>query len=172
MTIDAGGLLRQARRAARLSQSELAARAHLAQSVISAYENGKRAPSVATLERLVRATGHDVIIDLRRNENAPRTLPNSRLGRRLRRHRKKIIRLADEYGVSNIRVFGSAARGDERSDSDIDLVVDVGPHTGLFALEALRRQLAQLLGTDVDIAPYKSLRPRMRDEVERDAVPL
>ena len=99
-------------------------------------------------ERLVEATGQDVIVGLRRNENAPRTLPDSRLGRWLRRHRKKIIGLAAERGVSNVRVFGSVARGDERSDSDVDL------------------------GVDVDIAQYKSRRSRVRDEVERDAVAL
>ena len=80
--------------------------------------------------------------------------------------------LAAERGVSNVRVFWSVARGDERCDSDVDLVVEVAPGTGLFALEALRRDLTQLLGVDVDIALYKSRRSRVRDEVERDAVAL
>lgn len=170
--VSTGELLRRARRSARLSQTELAERAHVAQSVISAYENELRAPSLATLDRLIRATGYDLVIELRRNENAPRTLPDSRLGRRLRRQRDKIVSLSRDRGISNVRVFGSVARGDERDDSDVDLVVDVGPHTGLFALAALRHELTTLLGAEVDLVPYQSLRPRVRDEVLRDAVPL
>jgi hypothetical protein len=69
-------------------------------------------------------------------------------------------------------VFGSVARGEDWSDSDIDLVVDLAPRTGLLTLGALRRELTDILGTSVDVAPSDSLRPRVRAEVERDAVPL
>jgi predicted nucleotidyltransferase len=51
-------------------------------------------------------------------------------------------------------------------------VVDFDRSVGLFALEALRRELSQILGVSVDVAPSDSLRPRVREEVDREAIPL
>jgi uncharacterized protein len=62
----AGALLRQARQSARMSQQELAGRAGVTQSVISAYESGHRQPAVPTLARLIQATGHELRLGLRR----------------------------------------------------------------------------------------------------------
>jgi len=170
--LSSGKLLRQARIDARLSQSEVARRAHVAQSVISAYESGRREPSVSTLERLVRATGHRLVLDLERSSDSPPGLPNTPLGRRLRHHRRSILACAALHGANNVRVFGSTARGEDRPDSDVDLVVDLDTGTGLFNLEALRRELSEILGVMVDVAPSDSLRPRVREEVEREAIPL
>ena len=69
-------------------------------------------------------------------------------------------------------VFGSIARGEDQPNSDVDLVVDLEKGTGLFALEALRRELSKILGAPVDIAPSDSLRPRVREEVEREAIQI
>ena len=167
-----GSLLKQARLQAHLSQTELAGRARVAQSVISAYESGRREPSVSTLERLVRATGHRLVLDLERSSYFPPGLPDTPLGRRLRRHRRSILACAALHGANNVRIFGSTARGEDRPDSDIDLVVDLDKGTGLFNLEALRRELSEILGVTVDVAPSDSLRPRVREEVEREAIPL
>jgi len=63
MTSRASDLLREARRRARLSQTDVARRSGMAQSVISAYESGRREPGVHTLTRLVQATGHQLELD-------------------------------------------------------------------------------------------------------------
>lgn len=170
--ISTGKLLRQARLDARLSQSEVARRAHVAQSVISAYESGRREPSVSTLQRLVRATGHRLVLDLERASDYPPGLPDTSLGRRLRHHRRSILACAALHGANNVRVFGSTARGEDGPGSDVDFVVDLDKGTGLFNLEALRRELSEILGVPVDVAPSDSLRPRVREEVEREAIPL
>ena len=167
-----GAILREARQRARLSQTDVAERAQVAQSVVSAYEGDRRSPSLATLSRLIEATGHHLVLELEREQDTPPGLPDTPLGRRLRHHRKAIVACVTRYGASNVRVFGSVARGEDRPDSDIDLVVDLAPETGLFALEHLRRELTDLLSTAVDVVPSDSLRPRVRREVERDAVPL
>lgn len=167
-----GKLLREARISARLSQTEVARRALVAQSVISAYESGRREPSVSTLERLVRATGHRLVLDIERSSDYSPGLPDTPLGRRLRQRRRSILACAALHGASNVRVFGSTARGEDRPDSDVDLVVDLSKGTGLFALEALRRELSEILGVPVDVAPSDSLRPRVRQEVEREAIPI
>jgi uncharacterized protein len=164
--------LREARQQARLSQTDVAERAQVAQSVISAYEGDRRSPSLATLSRLIEATGYYLVLKLERDEDRPFGLPDTPLGRRLRHNRKTIIACATRHGASNVRVFGSVARGEDRPDSDIDIVVDLAPGSGLFTLEHLRRELTELLGTAVDLAPSDSLRPLVRREVEHDAVPL
>ncbi len=167
-----GKLLRRARLSARLAQTEVVRRALVAQSVISAYESGRREPSVSMLERLVRATGHRLVLDLERSNDYPPGLPDTPLGRRLRQRRRSILACAAFHGAQNVRVFGSIARGEDRPDSDVDLLVDLDKGTGLFALEALRRELSEILGVSVDIALSDSLRPRVREEVEREAIPI
>lgn len=168
----AGTVLRKARQRTRLSQGDVARRAGVAQSVVSAYESGRREPSVRTLGRLVAATGHRLVIELEADPEAPAGLPDTPLGRRLRQRRKAVLACAGRHGATNVRLFGSVARGEDRPDSDVDLVVDLSPHTGLFELSALKRELTEVLGVPVDVAPSDSLRPQVRAEIERDAVPL
>jgi len=167
-----GKLLRQARISAQLSQTDVARRAQVAQSVISAYESGRREPSVSTLERLIRATGHRLVLDIEHSNAYAPGLPDTPLGRRLRQRRHAILTCAARHGASNVRVFGSTSRGEDRPDSDVDLVVDLDKGTGLFALEALRRELSEILGVPVDVAPSDSLRPRIREEVEHEAISI
>jgi predicted nucleotidyltransferase len=76
------------------------------------------------------------------------------------------------HGASNVRVFGSVARGEDGPESDVDLVVDLAPGTGLVGWATLERELSQVLGAPVDVAPSDSLRPELRDAVEAEAIPL
>lgn len=165
-------LLRQARRRASLSQSDLARRAHVAQSVISAYESSRRDPSLSTLERLVAATGHHLVLGLEPDPDVRPGLPDSPLGRRLRQRRAAVLAAALRRGASNVRVFGSVARGEDTADSDIDLLVDLAPGTGLFELGGLERELSDILGTRVDVAPSDSLRPTVSAAAESEAIDL
>ena len=79
-----------------------------------------------------------------------------------RRH--EILTLADRHGAKNIRVFGSVARGDERSDSDIDFLVDVETGRSLLDVIGFQQDLEELLGrrvevfTDADLSPYLQTR--------------
>jgi predicted nucleotidyltransferase/DNA-binding XRE family transcriptional regulator len=168
----AGALLRNARRRARLSQTDLARRAHVAQSVVSAYESGRREPAFSTLARLVAATGHRLVVELEPDGRSRPGLPDTPLGRRLRRRRTAVLETARRHGASNVRVFGSVARGEDGPESDVDLVVDLAPGTGLVGWATLERELAQVLGTSVDVAPSDSLRPVVRDAIVAEAIPL
>jgi hypothetical protein len=71
-----------------------------------------------------------------------------------------------------VRVFGSVARGQDTDTSDIDLMVDIAPGTGLVSLAALERQLTALLNTKVDVVPADSLRPNVKAEADADSIPL
>src|SRR5262245_12814226 len=126
----AGEMIRAARRGARLSQSELARRAGVAQPVISAYESS-REPSLVTLTKLIEATGHRLDVELVPGPRPVRGLPDTRLGRRLRRHRRAVIEIASRRGARDVRVFGSVARGEDTDSSDVDLLVDLDEGVGV-----------------------------------------
>jgi predicted nucleotidyltransferase/DNA-binding XRE family transcriptional regulator len=168
----AGALLREARLESRLSQSEVARRAKVAQSVISAYESDQREPALTTLRRLVEATGHRLEITFDRDPRSRPGLPDTRLGRRLRQHRKALLECAARHGATNVRIFGSVARGEERPDSDIDMVVDISQEMGLIELTSLEQEFREIIGVPVDLSASSELRPKVKIEVERDAVEL
>ena len=79
---------------------------------------------------------------------------------------------AAQRGATNLRVFGSVARGEDTEASDIDLLVDLAPGTGLFGLIGLQRELASLLGQDVDLVPASGLKADVRDVVLAEAISL
>jgi predicted nucleotidyltransferase/DNA-binding XRE family transcriptional regulator len=164
----AGALLREARTRAGLSQAQLAARAGVAQSVVSVYESGRRQPSVPTLAALVAATGHDLDLQLR---PAPSALTGP-LGTRLHQRRGSVLRAADRRGIRVRGVFGSVARGQDTASSDIDLLVTLPPGLGLIGLGRVRQDLENILGAQVDLIPETDLKPGVRDTVLADLVPL
>jgi hypothetical protein len=90
----------------------------------------------------------------------------------LNRKREEILRTIARYGARNTRVFGSVARGEAGAQSDIDLLIDPGPDMSLFGHAELTRELKELLGRDVNLVSERGLRPRVRERVMKDAVPL
>jgi predicted nucleotidyltransferase/DNA-binding XRE family transcriptional regulator len=167
----AGTLLRQARKRAGLSQVDLAARAGVTQSVISAYESGQRQPSLPALARLIDATGFELTLGLRNPPGRLRRLSGP-VGRRVRRHRKDLVAAAAGHGVSNLRVFGSVARGEDHPDSDVDLLADFPPGLSLFGFARLEDDLEAFLGARVDLIPAADLKPGVRERVEADLIRL
>ncbi|RFU21248.1 helix-turn-helix domain-containing protein [Geodermatophilus marinus] len=165
-------MLREARARAGITQADLAARAGTTQSVVSAYESGRREPTVPVLLRLIAATGHAVDARLVPGEPGHPAPLAGVLGRRVRRHRREIAAIATRYGVGRVRVFGSVARGTERPGSDIDLVVDVPDGTGLFTLGRLRRDLEELLDAPVDVVPAQGLKPDVAARIAAELVDL
>jgi hypothetical protein len=169
--MEASATLREARHAAGMTQVELASRAGVTQSVISAYESGRREPSVPMLERLIEATDHRLEVTIHKIVDPPPDLPDTAAGRRLRRHRQRIKRLALERGVDHVRVFGSVARDDDET-SDVDLLVDLSNDVGLVSLVGLERELSELLDADVDVVPASLLKSAVRESAEAEAIAL
>ena len=168
----AGALLRQARREAGLTQREVASRAGVQQSVMSAYESGGREPSLATLSSLVEACGVSLQVHL--GEALPTGTGSAvgPVGRRLRRRRAAVLAVAARHGMTELRVFGSVARGQDTDRSDLDLLVHVPEGTGLLALGRFTQELEDLLHVPVDVVPDDSVKPRVRTSIDRDLVPL
>ena len=89
----------------------------------------------------------------------------------LRAQAPRIKAILSDAGATNVRVFGSLARGSATPSSDIDLLVDVSPTTSVFDLAHAQRLLVALLGCAVDIVPASGLKPRHR-RVLAEARPL
>lgn len=169
--MNAARLIREARTAAGLTQAQLATLAGTSQPAVARYESGTASPSVRTLERLLRAAGQRV--RLATEPTGVPAAPASERMRRLRAHRAQIERAVRRAGARNVRVFGSVARGQDRPDSDVDLLVDfdVRRH-GAMPLIRLRRQLDELLEEHVDLVTADLLRPEVAARATAEAVPL
>jgi len=90
----------------------------------------------------------------------------------VRSRKEEILRLAAKHGAHNVRLFGSAARGDAGPESDVDLLVDAGPVTSAFFPAGLLVDLEDLLGRKVDVVTERALHWYIRDRILKEAKPL
>lgn len=90
----------------------------------------------------------------------------------LRQRRNEILKLASQHGARNVRVFGSAARGEADGDSDIDFLVELEPDRTLFDLVVLLMDLQDLLGRKVDVVTDDSIYWLLRRRILKEAVSL
>lgn len=95
-----------------------------------------------------------------------------RLDRIVEERREEILRIASGYGASDVRVFGSVARGEAGSHSDIDFLVELESGRSLFDLGGLQMELQALLGRRVDVVTARGLKARTRERVLREAMPV
>jgi predicted nucleotidyltransferase len=86
--------------------------------------------------------------------------------------RAEILKVAATHGAKNLRVFGSFARGDERPESDIDLLVEMEPGRSLLDIIAIKYALEDMTNRKVDVVTEKALSPYLRDKILRDAVSI
>ena len=90
----------------------------------------------------------------------------------LRAKRDEILQICAKYGARNVRVFGSVARGEADEQSDIDLLVEFEPNRSLLDHAGLWVELQELLGVKVDVVSAHGLKPRIRERVLQEAIPL
>ena len=91
---------------------------------------------------------------------------------RIRERRDEILRVATRHGAGNVMLFGSVARGENTSESDVDFLVDVTGDTTPWFPGSLVADLEQLLGQRVQVVIRRSLSQLIRDAVLREAIPL
>ena len=87
-------------------------------------------------------------------------------------HRREILALAKRYGITNVRVYGSMARGDASENSDVDLLVSLPPSVSGLALGGLLMDVRELTGRHVDVSTDDGLHPLIRKRVQEEAQPL
>lgn len=80
--------------------------------------------------------------------------------------------LAADHGYTRLAVFGSIARHQARPDSDIDLIVQAPEGTSSLDFVRFKQLLEQVLGRDIDLIDYGGLKPRLDDDIRREAVLL
>lgn len=90
----------------------------------------------------------------------------------LKAKRDDLLRIAARHGAYNVRVFGSAARGDAGPESDVDFLVEMEEGRSLLDLAGLWQDLEALLGRKVDVVEPEGLHWYIRDRVLKEAVPL
>lgn len=90
----------------------------------------------------------------------------------LKEKRQDVLQVAEQHGAYNVRVFGSVVRGEAGPDSDVDLLVQVGPVHSPWFPAGLIADLESLLGRKVDVVTEAALHWYIRDRVLKEAVPL
>lgn len=152
---DAGGLIAEARIEAGLTQAGLARRAGTSQAMVARYEAGRASPTVAALQRLLRAAGHDLLLGSR--PSADGAAPGySSLARSpvtvLRRRRVEIRAAAARLRIGNVRITGPAVRGRTSLTGRADLLVSLRTDKrGLLPLLALAAEVERITGTRIDV---------------------
>ncbi len=90
----------------------------------------------------------------------------------IRERRSEILQRASEHGARNVRVFGSAARGDARPSSDLDLLVEMETGRSLMDFVGLWQELEDLLGLRVDLVSEGGISPHLREQILSEAIAL
>jgi len=156
--------LDRARRTRGESKADVARGAGLGEPAVRRLLSGRHAnPTVKTLEVVAEHLGLRLALERQPEAAAAPTLAEVQAKADL------IERVVEAHGGRNVRIFGSVARGDARPGSDVDLLVDVKPGTGLLELGAMEDELQQALGRRVDVVT--SGHGRM-NHIHDDAVPL
>ncbi len=88
----------------------------------------------------------------------------------LRKLQEHIHELEERYPIASLSVFGSVARDEAGQDSDIDLLVEFAHPVGLFEFIELQQRLEAILGCRVDLGTPRSLKPRLKEHVLREAI--
>lgn len=86
--------------------------------------------------------------------------------------KKKILPILEEAGVTRSAIFGSYVRGEERKDSDIDMLVEVPRGTGLFGFVGLKYKLEKALGKKVDLVEYSTIKPRLKPYILNNQIQI
>lgn len=102
----------------------------------------------------------------------PRFMPKSALGRLLVSKRSEIDMAVHEAGATNIRVFGSLARGEDGPESDIDLLIDIPAGFSLFDLGRLQAEVNEIVQHPVDLIPARGLKGNIRSNALEEAIAL
>jgi len=86
--------------------------------------------------------------------------------------KEKIIPILKKYDVKKAGIFGSVARGEEGSDSDIDILVEIKKRMSLLEFVGLKLELEEAIKRRVDLGEYETIKPIIKDKILKDEVPI
>jgi transcriptional regulator with XRE-family HTH domain len=176
MVVDAGKLIVEARLHAGLTQAKLARRAGTSQAMVARYETGAASPTVAALQRLLRAAGHELVLASRPAGDGG-SAGYGDLSRspviELRRHRFAIRAAATKLRARNVRISGPAVRGGAPLRSRADLLVNFPvSKRGLLPLLTLACQVEEIAGQRVDVIAEETMVGSALARAVAEAMPL
>lgn len=156
-----GDLLRLARISAGFTQEQVARELGITQAYVSELESGKESRALTRVFEFLRLTGVTLHAESGVSTTSDTLVPVDLSG---------LEEACRRYGIAELSVFGSVARGAAGEGSDIDLLYTLSDGAQLgWAINDLSDELEQLFGRPVDLVSKKSLHPRMRDDVLRQA---
>ena len=165
--MDVPALIRRARLDARLSQRDLERRARTSQSALARYEGGHSQPSLTTLERILRAAGKTLRLEMDDASDPP----GGPVRRRLESRSQQVRAILEEHGATAVSVFGSTSRDEDADGSDLDLLVEL-PGATYVKLASLKADLEEALGLPVDVTVAELLDDDARQRASAEAIPL
>ncbi len=86
--------------------------------------------------------------------------------------KKKILPILKKYGVTRAGIFGSVVRGEEKQDSDIDILVQINKRMSLLDFVGLKLELEDALGKRVDLGEYSAIKPIIREQILNEEVAI
>ena len=86
--------------------------------------------------------------------------------------RAKVLPVLRRHSIQRAGIFGSVARGEATPESDVDIVVELDAEASLLDFIGVKLDLEDALGRRVDLVEYAALRPRLRDRILREEVPI
>ena len=95
-----------------------------------------------------------------------------RIDKQLKAKRRQILEVATRHGARDVRIFGSAARGEMKPGSDLDVLVKLDPGRSLLDIIAVKQDLEDLLGCGVDVVTEAGISPYIREQILGEAVEL
>jgi len=85
--------------------------------------------------------------------------------KKIKQIKSKIVKILKKHNVVRAGIFGSYARGEEKKDSDIDILVEIKKKISLFDFAGIKIELEEKLGRKVDLVEYKIIKPRIREHI-------
>lgn len=92
--------------------------------------------------------------------------------KKIEKIKEKIIPLLKEYGVKKAGIFGSYARGEQKENSDIDILVEINDEIGLLEIIRLRRMLQKSVRKKIDLVEYETIRPEIKKSILEDEIQI
>ena len=86
--------------------------------------------------------------------------------------REAVLPILRRHGVARAGIFGSYARGDATAESDIDVLVEIGPDVGLLDFVRIKLEIEEALGQPIDLVEYDSIKPLLRDRILSEQVQI